>query len=99
MHSGNVAVNQFMPKGLFGARHLHKHLWKLPIPAYDPNDADHADLSRLGRRAAVEAEKVIAGLGDPVPSVTKARSVLRHEWQPNSAVAQGIEAGVRGLLY
>ena len=58
----------------------------------------HANLSRLGKRAAVEAENVIAGLGDPVPSVTKARSVLRHEWQPNSGVAREIEAGVRGLL-
>ena len=73
-------------------------LWRLPIPAYDPNNTDHADLSRLGRRAAVEAENVIAGLGEPVPSVTKARSVLRHEWQPNSANAQRIEVGVRGLL-
>ena len=79
-------------------RHLHKHLWKLPIPEYDPNDTDHVNLSRLGRRAAVEAENVIAALGDPLPSVTKARSVLRHEWQPNSAVAQGIEAGVQQLL-
>ncbi len=93
-----TAVNQFMPKGLFGARHLHKHLWKLPIPAYDPNDADHANLSRLGKRAAVEAENVIAGLGDPVPSVTKARSVLRHEWQPNSVTAQNIETAVQQLL-
>ena len=73
-------------------------LWRLPIPAYGPNDADHADLSRLGKRAAVEAENVIAGLGDPVPSVTKARSVLRHEWQPNSATAQNIETAVQQLL-
>ena len=93
-----TAVNQFMPKGLFGARHLHKHLWKLPIPEYDPNDADHANLSRLGRRAAVEAEKVIAGLGYPVPSVTKARSVLRHEWQPNSHTALAIETAVHAFL-
>ena len=67
-----------------------RHLHKLPIPEFDPNNPDHADLSRLGRRAAVEAENVIAGLGDPVPSVTKARSVLRHEWQPNSGVARGL---------
>ena len=92
------SVNRFMPKGLFGARHLHKHLWKLPIPEFDPNNTDHADLSVLGTRAATEAEKVIAGLGDPLPSVTKARSVLRHEWQPNSVVAQGIEAAVQQLL-
>ena len=93
-----TAVNQFMPKGLFGARHLHKHLWKLPIPEYDPNNADHADLSDLGSRAAIEAEKVIAALGEPLPSVTKARSVLRHEWQPNSATAQDIETAVQQLL-
>ena len=92
------AVDQFMPKGLFGSRHLHKHLWKLPIPEYDPNNTDHADLSNLGSRAATEAEKVIAALGDPAPSVTKARSVLRHEWQPNSGVAQDIEAAVQQLL-
>ena len=93
-----TAVNQFMPKGLFGARHLHKHLWKLPIPEFDPNNADHADLSRLGRRAAVEAENVIAALGEPLPSVTKARSVLRHEWQPSSATAKDIETAVQQLL-
>ena len=73
-------------------------LWRLTIPAHDPNDANHVDLSRLGTRAAVEAENVIAGLSDPVPSVTKARSVLRHEWQPNSAVARDIETAVQQLL-
>ena len=91
-------LEPLMPRGQFGARHVQKHLWKLPIPAYDPNHTAHVDLSRLGRRAAVEAEKVIAGLGDPVPSVTKARSVLRHEWQPNSAVAREIETAVQQLL-
>ena len=30
------AVQPFMSKGQFGARDLHKHLWKLPIPEYDP---------------------------------------------------------------
>ena len=92
------SVAPLMPKGQFGARDLHKHLWKLPIPEFDPNNTDHADLSDLGGRAAVEAQKVIAALDDPKPSVTKARSVLRHEWQPNSTVAQGIEVGVERLL-
>ena len=30
------AVQSLMPKGLFGARHLQKHLWRLPIPEFDP---------------------------------------------------------------
>ena len=79
-------------------RHLHKHLWKLPIPTYDPNNTDHIDLSRLGRRATVEAQTIITNLGVPNLSVTKARAVLRHEWQPNSVTAQRIEAGVQQLL-
>ncbi len=79
-------------------RDLHKHLWKLPIPAYDPNDSDHVDLSRLGKRAATEAEKMITGLVDPNMSVTKARSILRHQWQPNSRTAQAIETAVQQLL-
>ena len=31
------AVKPLMSKGQFGARDLHKHLWKLPIPEFDPN--------------------------------------------------------------
>ena len=29
------AVEPLMPKGQFGPRDLHKHLWKLPIPEFD----------------------------------------------------------------
>ena len=93
------AVQTFMPKGLFGSRHLHKHHWKLPIPEYDPNKQTHADLSDLGKRAATEAEKIIADLGTPPPTVTKARSILRHQWQPNSPTAQQIETAVNELLF
>ena len=73
-------------------------LCNLPIPEFDPSNADYFDLSVLGRSATVEEENVIAALGGPVPSVTKARSVLRHGWQPNSAVARGIETCVQQLL-
>ena len=92
------AVEPLRPKGLYGPRDLDKHLWKLPIPEYDPNDTDHINLSRLGRRATVEAQTIITNLGTPPPTVTKARSTLRHEWQPNSPTAQAIEAAVQQLL-
>ena len=94
-----VTVKPFCPTNWARKiRHLHKHLWKLPIPEYDPNITSHVDLSRLGKRAAIEAEKVIADMGTPPPSVTKARSVLRHQWQPNSPTAQAIETAVQQLL-
>ena len=92
------AVVPLMPKGQFGARDLHKHLWKLPFPAYDPNDASHIDLSRLGQRSMIEAEAIIAPMRSPTLTRDKARSTLRHEWQPNSPTAQAIETAVQQLL-
>ena len=46
------AVRPLMSKGQFGARDLHKHLWKLPIPEFDPGDPLHVAISRRrpGRR-------------------------------------------------
>ena len=39
----NELVEPLMSKGQFGARDLHKHLWKLPIPQYDTSDELHVD--------------------------------------------------------
>lgn len=50
-------VEPLMPKGQFGARHLHKHLWKLPIPAFDPANADHIEVSEAGAAAEKAAER------------------------------------------
>lgn len=82
-------------------RGLQKHLWKLPIPEFDPAEASHAALAALGKTAAEEAAAVIEGLAamenKPLTSA-KARAQLRNEWQPASATAQAIEERVRELL-
>ncbi len=97
-----AAVSDFRPTGLYGARHLHKHLWKLPIPEYDTSNEKHAALSQLGRTAARECQELISELvelnGEDWLTVEHARSSLRHGWQPGSATAQAIEAAVPGLL-
>ena len=95
------AVAPFQAKGQLGERDLHKHLWKLPIPAYDRECGDHFALAALGKRAADEAAAVIEGLAameGKTPTSQKARAQLRNEWQPGSVTAQAIEEGVRGLL-
>ena len=61
------AVAPLMPKGQFGARHLQKHLWKLPIPEYDPTIALHAEIAAAGAAAAQGAAVKLAE--------------LRAEWQ------------------
>lgn len=38
-----------MGKGAFGARDLHKNLWRLPIPEYDDNNPILVELAGLGK--------------------------------------------------
>ena len=98
-----AAVEIFMSKGLYGARDFHKHGWKLPIPRYHSSDSLHAHLSELGKAAEQECDTLIANSDIPTKPAgdaqsRKARKLLRHEWQPNSATAQDIEAAVAELL-
>ena len=90
------AVIPLMPKGQFGARHLHKHLWKLPIPEFDADDPLHAEISDAGRAAAAGAAQRLSELraqrGDNV-SVTIARRELRA-WLRNSPQGAAAESSV-----
>ena len=91
-----------MPKGLFGARDLEKHLWKLSIPEYDASNEKHVQLSRLGRKAEQECkallDKLVALNVEDWLTSTNARSNLRNGWQPGSPTAQAIEEAIGELL-
>ena len=95
-----TAVEPLMPKGQFGARHLQKHLWKLPIPEFDAHNALHSQISRAGETAAVGAKARLDELrqqrGDKV-SVTIARRELR-KWLRASAEGKAVEEAVSELL-
>jgi len=80
------AVTPLMNKGQFGARDLHKHLWKLPIPEFDEGNVLHASLAIAGERVAAGVAERLAELraerGDRL-TVTIARRELR-EWLRSS---------------
>ena len=94
------AVSGIMPKGQFGPRHLHKHLWKLPIPEFDPDNDFHAAIAKAGAAAAAGAGKKLAQLrkerGDKL-TVTIARRELR-EWLRDSTEGKAVENSVGKLL-
>ncbi|BDV36690.1 N-6 DNA methylase [Methylocystis iwaonis] len=46
----NEKIKDFQARGLFGPRHIHKLILKLPFPKFDKDDADHVALSALGRK-------------------------------------------------
>ena len=98
-----MSAATFMTKGLYGARDFEKHGWKLPIPRYDAGDPLHVRLSQLGKAAEQECATIIANsdiLIKPAGDAQSraARSLLRHQWQPNSATPQAIEAAIAKLL-
>ena len=96
-------VQRFMPKGQFGARHLQKHLWRLPIPTYDSNNPLHSDLATLGSQLATEAAIQLTALQtsraaeNKHTTITVARRELR-QWLSTHPPAQQVEDLVAKLL-
>ena len=95
-----AGIEPLMAKGQFGARHVQKHLWKLPIPKYDEGVALHRDLAEAGKATAAGVQAVLANLrekrGDKL-TVTIARREIRN-WLRNSKEGKTVERLVGELL-
>ena len=95
-----ATIEPLMTKGQFGARDLHKHLWKLPIPEFDPKQKLHLAITKAGERAAAGAanklNEVRERRGDDV-SITIVRRELRR-WLRESSEGKQVEAAVAALL-
>ena len=86
------AVEPLMAKGQFGARDLQKHLWKLPIPEFDPGNRRHVAIAKAGEAAAQGAALQLEQLRqqrDKV-TVTVARRELR-KWLRESKEGKAVE--------
>lgn len=94
------AVQPLMNKGQFGARHLHKQLWKLPIPEFDGSDLLHREIAEAGETAALGSARRLAELraerGEGL-TITIARRELRA-WLRESAEGAAVEDAVGRLL-
>ena len=97
------AVHPLMSKGQFGARDLHKHLWKLPIPAFDPAQELHAATAETGATAARAAKVRLTALRawcereEKELTVALARRELRR-WLRTSPEGTAVETAVQRLL-
>ncbi len=94
------AVEPLMRKGQFGARDLHKHLWKLPIPAFDVEVELHAEVAAAGAAAAAGASARLAAVREERGAdvgVTIVRRELRT-WLRGSDEGRAVEEAVGRLL-
>ena len=89
------AVEPHMSRGLWGARDLHKHLWNLAIPRFDPDDQLHLAVAAAGEAAANGAAELLpSGDGMAGPA---ARRLLR-QWLADSDEGREVERAVGELL-
>ena len=99
-HTLYETAKPLMAKGQFGARDLHKHLWKLSIPEYDGANRLHQKIATVGQAAASGAAQQLKALrqerGDTV-STTIARRELRG-WLAQSDEGKKVETLVKQLL-
>ena len=97
------AVKPLMAKGQYGPRHLQKHLWRLPISKYDPDNQIHKALAEAGSVAADRAAEVLAAekqaraAAGREMTVGVARKAIRA-WLDASDVGRTIETHVEALL-
>ena len=92
-------VARLMPKGQYGARHLHKHLWKLPIPEFDDGNPLHVRISEAGRVAGQGASHRLEQLRQERErvTVTIARREIR-KWLAAEEEGRAVEDAVSELL-
>ena len=94
------AVRPLMSKGQFGPRDLHKHLWKLPIPGFDPARELHVTIVEAGATAAARAAEKLADLREKRRDKLTATIVRRElrTWLRTSDEGRAVETRVSKLL-
>ena len=94
------AVNKYTtPNWAGNTRDLQKHLWKLPIPLFDPNDPLHTEIADVGRVAAQGAAELLDNLRQERDRVTV--TIARREtrrWLRASQTGRDVEDAVGKLL-
>ena len=84
-----------MSRGLWGARDLHKHLWNLPIPRFDPEDGLHVEAAAVGEAAAHGAAEQLVGRDDLTSDAARRRV---RQWLNHSDEGRAVERVVGTLL-
>ena len=94
-------VEPYVPKGQWGPRHVHTHVWKLWIPPYDPCDQNHSKLVEAAKAVTDEIvgllsrERELRADGD---LDTRSARMLARKWLEDSAAGEAVEQHARELL-
>ncbi len=56
----DVLLKPMQARGLFGPRHIHKKVWELSIPEFNPSNEDHLKLASLGEECTKKVSKLLS---------------------------------------
>ena len=86
-------VAEYQSRGLFGARHIDKNVWRLPIPKFDPINQLHSQLVDL----AAKAEEVASGVDAGTHGFQKHRRLVRDALA-KAGITEPLNTAVKTLL-
>lgn len=71
-------IKPMQSRGLFGPRDIHKKVWELPIPEFDPSNENHKALARLGEDCTKKVSEFLLQ-GIPKKSIGNLRKLIKAE--------------------
>jgi len=73
-------IKPMQSRGLFGPRDIHKKVWELPIPKFDPSNQSHIALSEFGEECTKKVSKLLSK-GIPQKSIGNLRKIIKTEFE------------------
>jgi hypothetical protein len=80
----DMLIKPMQARGLWGPRDIHKKVWELPIPKFNPRDKTHLRLAEIAATCAEKVKEMVPGLRklfDDVRgphAIGRARSAVRE---------------------
>jgi hypothetical protein len=73
----DTLIKPMQARGLWGPRDIHKKVWELPIPQFDPGDKAHLRLAQLAEACADQVKGMVPGLKESFSDVRGPRVIGR----------------------
>jgi hypothetical protein len=97
----DMLIKPMQARGLWGPRDIHKKVWELPIPKFNPRDKSHLRLAEIAEACAERVKEMVPGLKDLFRdlrgphAIGRARSAVREPLKDELAE---IDALVQDIL-
>jgi hypothetical protein len=97
----DMLIKPMQARGLWGPRDIHKKVWELPIPKFNPRDKNHLRLAEIAEACAEKVKEMLPGLRKFFHDVRGPRAIGRARGAVREALKNEldeIDALVKDIL-